>query len=534
MNEGKLYIADPNYPNNRIAATNDESIRTIDYVNGTLKAYETGLTAGAQSTTMDQIGYFGKTTYIDWGQMAKRWVEFENKTIGNDRFPVYQMKIKNDDDKSLSDGVITDVDTLKFYCNGPASACISGTNYMWVQVFDEKGNKISTQTDEFKGIPQIPLVASTNKLGIYIIGYVNNKWGYVDFKWITVNKRTLKIEPDPLDGKPNEEQSWVAHTYGTSPKPYKMVWNFGDQSSEVTINNDSTTKHTYTKDGTYSVRVKLYDQANTLWAEAISIANIQGQLGTPEITSISPDSAIAEQTITIIGKNFGSEQKESYVYMLYGVPTEVISWTNTQIVVKVPLKAKDNVFIRVARKTTGDQYEVWSEQYKYKIYPDILVTLKRVDRSGWTFSGNLINQYNNIRSATVGKPYSPDKPTKFNGLTFTLTTSDSLDTTPGKEIFWNYNCHLTVTSDGQSISGTVGYTGENRYVGPPTIYKQQNITVSNMKLTYFDHERVEFSCTEDEGKSVVTSFLDDGGWDWDKYVDFEKISGRIYFYEKTW
>ncbi len=536
MSEGKLYIADPNYPNNRIAATGVESIRTIDYVNGVLKPYETGLTAGAQSTTMDQIGYFGKTTYIDWGQMAKRWVEFENKTIGNDRFPKYNLKLQNDGDKELTDQMITDKDTLKVYCKSTdITQSISHTDhYTDFQVYDDKGNFLAIGEFSNKGIASIPIKSSQTKLGFYVMGYITPELEYVDFKWININKRKLKIEPDPLDGKPNEEQSWIAHTFGTGPKPYKMIWNFGDQSSEVTTNNDSTAKHTYTKDGAYTVRVKLYDQNNSLWAEAVATANIQGQLGNPEITSISPDSAIAEQTITIIGKNFGAEQKEGYVYIVYNIPTEVISWTNTQIVVKVPLKAKNYVFISVVRKTTGDQYQVWSNQYKYKIYPDVIVTLKRVDRSGWTFSGNLINQNNEIRSATVGKPFSPDKPTKFTGLTFTLTTSDSLDTTPGKEIFWNYNCHLTVTSDGQSISGTVGYTGENRYVGPPTIYKREEITISNMKLEYFDHETVRFSFTEAEAKSVVTSFLDDGGWGWDKYVNFETLTGYIYFYEKTW
>ena len=63
ISEEKLYIADPNYPNNRVAADGSESIRTIDLINGSFKAYETGLTAGAQSTTMDQIAYFGKTAF---------------------------------------------------------------------------------------------------------------------------------------------------------------------------------------------------------------------------------------------------------------------------------------------------------------------------------------------------------------------------------------------------------------------------------------------------------------------------------------
>jgi hypothetical protein len=245
-------------------------------VNGVFKPYETGLTAGANSTTMDQIGYFGKTTYIDWGQMAKRWTEVENKTIGNDRFPVCQIKVQNDNNKELVDQYNIEKDTIKFYCKGPASANISGTDYLWLQVFDDKGNKISKQADEFKGIPAIPLKPGSNKFGIYISGSKNSNWHYLDFRWINVNYSTLKIDPDPIVGKPGEDITITALTNGTAPKNARYVWNFGDQTAEVTKYNDSIVVHKFETEGEYTVDLKLYDNAsNKLIGNANAKANIQ-------------------------------------------------------------------------------------------------------------------------------------------------------------------------------------------------------------------------------------------------------------------
>lgn len=186
--EGKLYIADPNYPNNIDPATKTESIRTIDYVNGKFNSYFTGLTAGANSTEMDQISYFGKTAYIDWRQVGKRWVEFENKTIGNDRFPKYNLKIRNDGDKELTDQFSTDKDTLEIYCK--STDCVQwlkGTDhYQDMDVYDEQGKFIATANTN--GITVVGLKRGSNKLGIFVKGAINKSvTNYVDFKWITVD-----------------------------------------------------------------------------------------------------------------------------------------------------------------------------------------------------------------------------------------------------------------------------------------------------------------------------------------------------------
>lgn len=276
FNEGKLYIADPNYPNNRVPSDGTESIRTIDLVNGAFKPYETGLVAGGNSITMDQIGYFGKTSYIDWGQMAKRWIEFENKTIGNDRFPVYQLKIKNDKDKELFDQLVTDKDTLQLYCKSTASEeWLPNTDrYQPFYIYNDKGDFILGGDGNNGGIASIPLKPGLNKFGFYLLCGKNGKGRYTDFKWININKQNLKIDPDPLDGEPNKEYTFTAHSKGTAPVNAKYIWNFGDNTAPVTVNNDSTVKHTFTTEGTFIITVELYDNTNKLVGTASSNANI--------------------------------------------------------------------------------------------------------------------------------------------------------------------------------------------------------------------------------------------------------------------
>ncbi|MEE9430117.1 MAG: hypothetical protein V3V16_03690, partial [Melioribacteraceae bacterium] len=95
VSEGKLYIADPNYPNNH-SSNGTHSERIITYSNGKLLPYNSLLKVGNPGIVFDQIGYFAKTANIKWNQISKRYKELEQKTIGNDRLPEYDLYVKTD------------------------------------------------------------------------------------------------------------------------------------------------------------------------------------------------------------------------------------------------------------------------------------------------------------------------------------------------------------------------------------------------------------------------------------------------------
>ena len=282
--QGKLYISDPNYPNNIDPGTRTESIRTIDFANGKFNPYNTGLTAGGNSIAMDQISYFGKTAYIDWGQIGKRWVEFENKTIGNDRFPKINIYgIIGADNFVIQDGLRTSSDSLHLYCRSTdITAFLPGTDRLQnFYLYDSTGTYLTTANA--KGLASVGLKPGRNKIGFYLCGALNNAPNnYVDFQWITIIKSSLKIDPNPLNGEPNKAYTFIARTNKSAPSNAEYVWDFGDGSGLVTKLRDSTVTHTFTTEGTFTVSVELNDNSNHIQVgKATAKVNIA-----PEILSL--------------------------------------------------------------------------------------------------------------------------------------------------------------------------------------------------------------------------------------------------------
>jgi len=59
-----------------------------------------------------------------------------------------------------------------------------------------------------------------------------------------------------------------------------------------------------------------------------------------EITSITPNSGFVGDTITITGRSFGTVQDTSYISFPFVKCFEIISWSNTEIILKIPIGAK--------------------------------------------------------------------------------------------------------------------------------------------------------------------------------------------------
>jgi hypothetical protein len=303
FNEGKLYIADPNYPNNR---TTDgiESVRTIDYVGGVLKPYETGLEAGGNSVSLDQIGYFGKTAYIEWPQIGKRYSELLNNTIGTiapNIFPPYTIWVKDGAGYELKDGLNISKDTLRTIVICPTaevSYTVANQKLIGSIVFDLNGKQINV--NEPNSQIRVILKPGINKLGYYIDGwrlsstYTNGtyKSRFVDFKWINVNYVPLKVTADQAKGEPAKEVKFTAMTNGAAPKSAKYVWNFGDGTTPVTKTNDSTVVHTFAKVGTYSIKTELFDNTSGLKITE---------------TTVSYEVAVANAIIDILHKCFTAD-----------------------------------------------------------------------------------------------------------------------------------------------------------------------------------------------------------------------------------
>jgi hypothetical protein len=194
---GTLYIADPNYPGNRDPFTGTPTVRTIEYQNGTLKPYSSALFSGGPGTSFDQIGFTATTAYIEWPKIAQRWAEFEDGTIGNDRFPSYSLRVRSDGERELVDTLSTYSDTLTSHCQSlAAEQMIPGTDgYQEFWVYDGAGTFLDKGFAGNNGILQLALREGENKLGFFIMAARGGKYQrYVDFRWTRVTRLKSDID----------------------------------------------------------------------------------------------------------------------------------------------------------------------------------------------------------------------------------------------------------------------------------------------------------------------------------------------------
>jgi len=169
---GALQIADPNYP-----GQND---REIWFDSGEFEPYNSGANAQAildgKGIAFDLVLYFGSSSLIDYGQVESRWGEFENKTIGNDKFPAYTMQTRNKEGDiiELEDGFKTK--------NKAIGLGLDSTNTDLAYYVYKDG---AAQTPGNDGT--FTLSPGNNELGIYVVGNDGaGNWEYVDFKYFNV------------------------------------------------------------------------------------------------------------------------------------------------------------------------------------------------------------------------------------------------------------------------------------------------------------------------------------------------------------
>jgi hypothetical protein len=274
VSSGKLYISDPNVPGTG---------QIIEMAGDKFKPYMAKLNGNSASDSYPFITYYAKTAVIEWNKIGKRYSELTDNTIGTVApyvFPAYNIWVKSKGgDVLLKDGMTVTKDTLSTYVECPDAVTfktVNGKKLISAVVYGSDGLVKSTQT--LPGVTDwglttglyVKLVPGVNKLGYAIKGW-NSSYLYLnsteripiflDFKWITVYYIPLRISADQAKGQPTKEVKFTAVTNGMAPKSAKYVWNFGDGTATVTKLSDSTAVHTFSKAGTYTVSIELFDNA---------------------------------------------------------------------------------------------------------------------------------------------------------------------------------------------------------------------------------------------------------------------------------
>ena len=341
---GKLYVADPNYPGN--------TTRVVEFVPGVIygsfKPYSSELKAGEKGTNFDWIQHDGVTSLVSWPKIAQRWTEFQNGTIGNDRFPSYSLT-ETRNNTEFADGLDTDLDSVKV--SSVSNACafpLPGTsNRQFMMAYDAQGTWLDTT--KAQGVLSLGLKPGDNTFGMHMWGCAaDTHLHYLDFKWIKVHRHmTLTIATTESNGAPvstsgtkNKVYTFVAKSARPVPKDgnVRYDWTFDNGTTVTSVNNDSTITHSFAQDGAYTVGVTFYYSGTNI-SKASATAAIATTV--PLITSVVPSSGKIADTVKVKGKYFGSDPTKGSVTFTSGVvATGVIAWLDTIITVKVPQNAQ--------------------------------------------------------------------------------------------------------------------------------------------------------------------------------------------------
>ncbi|HBB91585.1 MAG: hypothetical protein A2X22_08975 [Bacteroidetes bacterium GWF2_49_14] len=273
LKEKKLYVADPNFPG--------DAGRAIPYTETSIGPYTSRSSASStKDVVFDQVCYIQISNALDRKEMRLRWSEFENGTIGNDKFPKYKLFAGNTGGTEITDRMLVSNAEFKVVCKSEdCEASIIGTDKLQkIFIVNSDGGRIGTADDASHGIATCTLQPADNKIGIYVTGMrANGQEYYVDFKWFTINlgEVYLTITPDPLQAIADKPCSFIAEVKGTLPASYKLVWNFGDNTGDISSGTSLLVEHTFTKEGSYIITCTLYDNANSgLVARTTSKATI--------------------------------------------------------------------------------------------------------------------------------------------------------------------------------------------------------------------------------------------------------------------
>lgn len=259
--QGKLYVADPNEPGQE---------QVIEYVNQQFRPYMTRQNANEpDAKPYPGVGYYAKTSMIDWDKVAARWDEFRSGSIGtkgNNQFPAYKLWVEDGAGYELGDTLTTDLDSLALLPKWAGAA-----DNIAFQVFDASGARLLPEASasySIVGQGTVKLKPGANALGVAVYAKKGTSWHWLDFRWVTVYLSGYSIEPMSVDGAPiykngetEVQYGFRVNSNGSAPKNAKYVWHFGDGTSEVVSYNDSTETHTYSTPGTYTVAVEVYDNA---------------------------------------------------------------------------------------------------------------------------------------------------------------------------------------------------------------------------------------------------------------------------------
>lgn len=256
MGAGEITLSDPNFPT---------EIRKIVYNSGSnsFTPYNGAQSADDAPVIYNKIKYFGKSACYDWALIGQRWKEAEEGKSGDVYFPGYKYEYLDADGnwKVLENDLSVDADTIRI--RGGLNNQGASPYYPRMTIYDNSGNiKYNINLDQDVLVNLSP---GANVYGFYFSavppGGNNTNLEYVDFKWLSIrNQIPIFIEDNStlFGSAPNKEfDIWVKHFSKLPVSQCRFEWDFGD-GGKRTVTGDTMVKHTYTQNGTYTIKIKVF------------------------------------------------------------------------------------------------------------------------------------------------------------------------------------------------------------------------------------------------------------------------------------
>jgi hypothetical protein len=339
MADGVLYVSDPNYP--------ADAARTIKLENLVFKSYSSGSNADyiaqGRDVSYDRIRFLGKTAVIPWGDVAGRWAEFQEGTIGEDRFPACRLETNGVDGMTgLTDG---------FYAAGPLvniSVSCSDKNraddinpFLSMDVYSMDNGVVQTVVDDVDvgtQVATVSLAPGVNKIGVYTSirtdhagGYVQHSW--TDFQWITINgpSATTTLPSGGLYISPSYSEVMAGEAYTLTavmdnpPANALYVWDFSDSGSMpgydpstggylLTRSNSVTHPNPHIGDYNVSVSVVVLDESDQ---QGLDLSDVRGTAESA-LSGKSGTGQYARAVVVIKADYLKLLQKTKYVELSFG------------------------------------------------------------------------------------------------------------------------------------------------------------------------------------------------------------------------
>jgi hypothetical protein len=244
VENGKIFIADPNYPG--------KTDRLTEYSLGRFLPYNSGINAQSAGVKYTRFVYLAQSTIINFDLFRSRWGEVITGTAGAEIFPAYQIHALDGDNRMvpLVDGFETKSGVLELDVrNSDVPLKIANVYDASQKLVPMSGNLVRLRFGE-------------HLLGFHITD-MQGRW--VGFQWVTV--RAKEDATDPELPPPSER--------GTLCTGHSVIDGVGTLVTESSYSIYPTTLFTY--------------WANVLWGSArISVMNFAGVGTYPLYTSTAP------------------------------------------------------------------------------------------------------------------------------------------------------------------------------------------------------------------------------------------------------